>query len=424
MAILNSLARCATIALLLTPISFARAADTASGESLGSRLEPLLQAAEALSPTASAAALTAQAAADRVGGAGTLPDPTMRMQYGEMGCMPGPGLSQETCAQVSVEQEVPLWGKRGIARQIATAHASQAKADQDRIRFDLLAAVKQAYAEYYIASESSRVTTDIRSTVALAANVAQQRYEQALGSQQDAIALKVELAELDTTRTRKEADLRRAAAKLNALLNRPLGAALASPLELPSLPSVEAVNLDELMKRARDTNPTLKAQDSVIAAATGTKTLAEKSWYPDVTFGVSMMNQSRQSPAYAGMISLKIPLNVAQRRAETSAATSEIGAVRNRRDAAEAEIRGALETTFWSLKEAQEIAAILHGSHIPQANLALNSALSGYSQGRVALSSVLDAERHVLQNQIEHLMALLDQQKAAAEIERLIGGPL
>lgn len=424
MTVLISLARCATIALLLSPLSFARAADIASSENLGSRLEPLLQAAEALSPAASSAALTAQAAADRVGGAGTLPDPTVRMQYGEMGCMPGPGLSQESCAQISIEQEFPLWGKRGIARQIATAHASQARADQDRIRFDLLAAVKQTYAEYYVASESSRVTTDIRSTVALAADVAQQRYEQALGSQQDALALKVELAELDTTRTRKEADLRRATAKLNALLNRPLGAPLAPPLELPSSPSLEAVSLDDLMKRARDTSPALKAQDSLIAAATGTKTLAEKSWYPDVTFGVSMMNQSRQSPAYAGMISLKIPINAAQRRAETSAATSEIGAARNRREAAEAEIRGALETTFWSLKEAQDIAAILHGSHIPQANLALNSALSGYSQGRVALSTVLDAERHVLQNQIEHLMALLDQQKAAAEIERLIGGTL
>lgn len=422
MSILHRLARCAAILPLLVPI-YAKAADPDS-EGLGSHLEPLLEAAQSLSPSASAAALSAQAAADRVGGAGTLPDPTFRLQYGDVSCMPGPHLTTEACSQISVEQEFPLWGKRDLARNIADAQATRVGADRDRIRLELTEAVKQAYADYYVASESIRITADIRGTVSLAADVAQKRYEQALGTQQDAIALKVELAELDTAQTRKQADVRRAVAKINALLNRPLGAVLAAPIELPSAPNYETLSVDDLLKRARNTNPILKAQDAAIAAAAGTKTLAEKSWYPDVTLGVTMMNQSRQSPSYAGMVSLKIPLNAAQRRAETSAATSEMGAAQNRRDAAEADIRGALEASFWSLKEAQDIAAILHGSHIPQADLSFKSALSGYSQNRVALSAVLDAERHVLQNQIEHLVALRDQQKAIAEIERLIGGTL
>jgi cobalt-zinc-cadmium efflux system outer membrane protein len=418
-------ARCAAVLFLLAPFAAPRAAEPASAEPLGSRLEPLLAAAQSLSPTARAAALSAQAASDRAGGTGTLPDPTIRLQYGEMNCMPGADpIRPASCTQLSVEQEFPLWGKRGLARDVASAHATQAGADSDRIRLELLAAVKQAFAEYYVANESIHITVDIRSTVSLAAELAQRRYEQALGSQQDAIALKVELAELDIARTRKEAGLRRAAARINALLNRPINAPLGSPAELPAAPNADALNLDDLVRRARDANPILKGQDAAIAAAAGTKTLAEKSWYPDFTLGVSMMNQARQSPGYAGMVSVKIPLNTAQRRAETSAARSEMDAARGRREAADAEIRGALETSFWSLKEAQGIAAILHESHIPQANLSLKSALSGYGQNRVALTTVLDAERHVLQNQNEHLMALMDQQKAIAELERLIGGPL
>jgi outer membrane protein TolC len=420
---LRFLARCAAILLVLVPLS-AIAAEAAS-ESLGSRLEPLLQAAQSMSPTASAAALEAQAATDRLGGAGTLPDPTFRLQYGDVSCMLGSDPSRpEACTQISVEQEFPLWGKRDLARDIASAHALQAGADRNRIRLELMAAVKQAYAEYYVASESIRITADIRGTVALAAEVAQKRYEQALGTQQDAIALQVELAELDTAQTRKQADLRRAAARLNALLDRPLNAALATPVELPPVPSLDTLSLDDLLERARDANPTLKAQDAAIAAASGSKMLAERGWYPDFILGVSMMSQSRQSPAYAGMVSVRIPLNAAQRRAEIGAATSEVAAARNRRDAAEADIRGALEASFWSLREAQDIAGILHGSHIPQASLALKSALTGYSQNRVALSSVLDAERHVRQTRIEHLATLMDQQKAVAEIERLIGGSI
>ena len=309
-----------TALLLLLSLSTARAADTSQ---LGSRLEPILEAAQAMNPSAAAAALSAEASLNKVGGAGTLPDPTFRAQYGEMNCMPGPvPMRSETCTQLSIEQEFPLWGKRGLAREVATAQASQAAADRDRVKLDIVAAAKQAFAEYYVAYESARITDDIRRTVGLTADVAQKRYEQALGTQQDAIALKVELAELDTATTRKEADKRRATARINALLNRPIGQPLAAPEELPSTPSYETLSLDKLLARAQQTNPAIKAQDAAIAMASGAKSLAEKSWYPDVTVGVSMMDQAHYAPAYAGMLSLKIPLNAAQRRAETRARCS------------------------------------------------------------------------------------------------------
>jgi outer membrane protein, heavy metal efflux system len=342
-----------------------------------------------------------------------------------MNCMPGPDpMRSESCAQYGIEQEFPLWGKRGLAREIARAHAAQAGADRDRVRLEVLASVREAFAEYYAAHQSAALTEQIRQTVLLAANVAQSRYEQALGSQQDAIMLRVEIAELDAGLARKRADERRAGSRLNALLNRPLDAPLASPEALPAIPDSSALNLNALMERARSANPALKAQDAAIAAASGTKALADKSWYPDVTVGVSAMAQSQRSQAYAGMLSVKLPFNTAQRRADQSAAISELGAAKTRRDAAEAEIRGNLERSYLDLQEGEQIAAILHESHIPQAELALRSALSAYGESRAPSSAVLEAERHTLQNQIEHLSAQLQQQKAVADIERLIGGEL
>ena len=43
----------------------------------------------------------------------------------------------------------------------------------------------------------------------------------------------------------------------------------------------------------------LTAQDAAIAAASGSKALADKIWYPDVTFGVAAMAQSQRSQAYS-----------------------------------------------------------------------------------------------------------------------------
>src|SRR5258708_3977615 len=110
MPVLLALRRCVAVLLLLMPFSLPAAADNSlNGPPLGSRLEPLLEAARSLSPSASAAALSAEAALDRVGGAGTLPDPTVRVQYGEMNCMPGEvTMKTETCTQFTLEQEFPL----------------------------------------------------------------------------------------------------------------------------------------------------------------------------------------------------------------------------------------------------------------------------------------------------------------------------
>ena len=427
MPIHSALARVGAILALMVMSGSASAAEQnlSNDAALGARLEPLLNAVQTMSPTLSAAALTAEAALNRVDGAGTLPDPTFRVQLKDIDREPGGILPQRfNRIDYTVEQEFPLWGKRGIARDIAGAQASQAGAERDTVKLDLLAAVKQTFAAYYVAYESIATTRAIRQTVTLAAEVAQKRYEQTLGSQQDAIMLKVEVADLDTAIIRKETDERRAAAKLNALLNRSLDAPLAVPEALPALPSDTVLSPSTLFDRARGTNPRIKALDATINAAYGTKTLAEKSWYPDVTLGLSIVDQSRHWQGYEAMVSVKIPLNNAQRRAETSATTSELGAARNKRDAALADLRGGIETSYWNFTEAQRVAAILHESHIPQAELALKSALSGYAQNRVTLTVVLDASRHALQNQLEHLTALYQQQIAVAEIERLVGAPL
>src|SRR6185312_4882450 len=101
MPVLAVLSRSALVLALSLSLSSARAADVGDA-SLGARLQPLLDAAQSMSPAAAAAALSAAAAANRVNGAGTLPDPTLRAQYGEMNCMPGPvPMQTETCTQLS-----------------------------------------------------------------------------------------------------------------------------------------------------------------------------------------------------------------------------------------------------------------------------------------------------------------------------------
>ncbi|MHB1207348.1 MAG: TolC family protein [Rhodospirillaceae bacterium] len=392
---------------------------------LGASADALVAQAQAMSPDLAAAALDAEAALRRAEGAGTLPDPTFRVQLKDVDRERG-GVLPDRVNRIdyTVEQEFPLWGKRDLARSIAGANAARMAADRDQVGLNLVAAVKIAYADYYGAHEATTVATDIKRTLDLMAEVAQRRYEQGGGSQQDAIMARVEAAHLETELVRRESDRRRAVARINALLNRSIDAPLASPQALPLLPPADRLVLSALVTRLDDRNPRLKAQDAAIAAATGSRSLAEKAWYPDVAVGLSVVDQNRRWQGYEAMVSVKIPLNGTLRRAEIGAATAELGAARNRRDALAAQARQELEAAYWDFDEARRIAAVLHETHIPQAELALKSAVAGYQQNRITFLTLLEAQRRAFQNQLEHLTSVVGEQRALAQIEKMLGGPL
>ncbi|MGE3335953.1 MAG: TolC family protein [Rhodospirillaceae bacterium] len=407
--------------LILPLISSARAQDAA----LGTDVDGLVAEARRLSPDLGAAALQAEAALARAQGAGTLPDPTFRLQLKDIDrARASVEPTRVNRIDYTVEQEFPLWGKRGLAHSVAGANAAQIVASRDQTELELVAAVKAAYGDYYGAYEASRITTEIKQTLDLMAQVAQQRYEQGLGSQQDAILANVEAAHLQTELLRRETDQRRAAARLNALLNRPINSSFAAPGLLPAPPPAETLVLPALVSRLESANPMLKAQDAAIAAASGTQSLARKSWYPDVAVGLSVVDQNRRWQGYEAMVSVKIPLNGTLRRAEISAATSELAAARNRREGLLARSREQLEAAYWDFEEASRIAVILHETHIPQTELAMKSAATAYQQNRIDFLTLLEAQRRALQNRLEHLTFLVNQNRALAQIEKLVGGTL
>jgi outer membrane protein TolC len=103
------------------------------------------------------------------------------------------------------------------------------------------------------------------------ARVAQDRYAQGRGSQQEVYKAEVENTRLATELVRLEAKRRGAAARLNALLARPIDAPLARPVKLRALPSDAALAPAALMQRARAGNPSLAGGDAQIAAAAAGK---------------------------------------------------------------------------------------------------------------------------------------------------------
>lgn len=405
-----------------------RSTDAASRSMIpGATVDDLLTMAHQMSPEVAAAALDTEAALARVDAAGRLPDPTFITEFKDIDRQRNTALPDQLArVEYRIEQDFPLWGKLRLEEEVARARAGTARETQRATELEVASRIKTVFAAYYAAFEGGRLTRDLYGAVATLADVTQSRYAQGLGEQEDVIRGEVEKTRLRTELVRFEADQRQTAAQLNALLDRPAEAPLASPVALRPVPE-ETTTLAELLERGRSDNPTLGAAQSQIAAAEGDRALVQKSWYPDVTLGVTFqqfVDQPGRSPGYEAMIGAKVPLQWGLREAWEREAAANLAAARQRRDAAAANVRGDIASAFWALDGSRRIASVLKDVQLPQSRLAFQVALRGYEQGRSNLNTVLDTEQRAFETLLRLLAVQVEQQARLAEIERLIGRDL
>jgi outer membrane protein, heavy metal efflux system len=388
----------------------------------GATLDEVLAIARRLSPDLAARALDTEAAQARVTIAGSLADPTLRITSDEIDRTSGP---RQNKMFFTVEQEFPLWGKRDLKRAQAGAEVARTEADARITEVELVEKVKVAFAQYYQADQAIRTTEDLHRVVHDIARVAQDRYTQGHGSQPEVYKAEVETTRLSTELVRLEAKRRGAAARLNALLARPIDAPLARPVKLRALPSDAALAPAALMQRALAGNPSLAGGDAQIASATAGKQLADKSWYPDVMLKAGAIDRTGNGPnGYLAEIGLRVPLQWGLHEAQQREAAAQVGAAQARRQGLELQIQSELGELVADLAGSRQTGDLIRTQLLPQSQALLRSGVAGYGLGRAELVDVLRAEHDLADQRIELLSAEFDQQRQLAAIERLIGGDL
>ena len=411
----------ALLAILLVAVP-ACAEAPVSLQAPGATLDEVLAIARRLSPGLAARALDTEADQARVTIAGSLADPTLRITSDEIDRTSGP---RQNKMFFTVEQEFPLWGKLDLRRDQASADVARSHADTRVTETELIEKVKVAFAQYYQSDQAIRTTEDLHRVVHDMARVARERYAQGRGLQQEVYKAEVEITRLSTEIVRLEAKRRSAAARLNALLVRPIDAPLARPVKLRPLPSDAALTPDALMQRVRAGNPSLAGRDAQIAAAAAGKQLADKNWYPDVMLKAGAIDRTGNGPnGYLAEIGLRVPLQWGLHEAQQREAAAQVGAAQARRQAQELQIQGEAREFLADLAGTRKTADLIRRQLLPQSQALLRSGVAGYGLGRSDLVDVLRAEHDLADLRIEVLSAEFDQQRQLAAIERLIGGDL
>jgi outer membrane protein TolC len=414
-------------ALLLLLPAAPRAAE--AEQVIGGHVESLLEFARARHPEFAALRAEAEAAAARVEPAGALPDPVLRTELRNVtnaGSDAGASIlpSRVGSTRYAVSQTLPWFGKRDLRREVAGAGADEAQARARAGWLDLATRIKLNYAQHHVHLISIRYAQENLDLMRRLAEIARLRYASGLANQQDALRAQGEITAMQTDLVMLEGESAQASARMRALLGRPDNVRLHPPEHLRTLPPPVKLDFAALEGRLRANNPQLVTDDARISGAEKARDLVQRNRYPDVNVGLAPIQVGNRVAEWELMFEINLPLQRDSRRQQEREADLMLEAARLRRQGNLNQSLADLSESLAGLEIAQRLESLVASGLLPQAELNLNSALTGYENGRSDFAVVLDAHRQLRKARNDLVKARGDQQMRLAEIERLVGEDL
>jgi len=384
-------------------------------------LATVLEQARRKNPEINAADARAHAMGERPIQQGTLPDPTIGAKYhNESFDGFTLGDSEFTYYEFSVEQEIPFPGKLGLRQSIAERGALREQAMRDATLLAVLARAAVAYFDLAVVDRSIELLRESRSTLEILARQAETAYSVGIAAQQDLLRATQERTDVDVKLTAFAQKRIAAESSLNALLDRPPDAPLASAVLPPAPPPSRP--LAELQERLRERAPELKAAHEDVLAASDGVDLAQREYLPDFAVMGAYSNKSRLEPEWEVGLAVRVPLYFwrRQRPALAEADWNRIAAEHTRRNT-QVTLEARLRELHSMAEASSKVVALYSERLIPQAELTLESARSSYAVGKVDFMTVLNAFLSVLDYRMRVAEETGALHRARAEIASILG---
>jgi outer membrane protein, heavy metal efflux system len=376
-----------------------------------------LRYAETNNPGIAAAFARWKAAEQKITQATALPDPTVGYKYRF-----NPRGDNER-QMIEAEQMLPWFGKLDLQGEAAAAAAKVERARYEAARVKLFSDLKSAWSEYYFVGKSVESVKENIKLMKGFEEIALARYQTSKGTQQDVIRAQIELATLEN-QLRSLQDLRKpAAAKVNAMMNRPVEAELGWPKELAR----DDIKFDdaELGRLLRD-NWDIVAAQSEIARSRSDISLARKGYNPDVTVGMeysdrTAMGDEPGKDAYTGKVSVNLPIWRQRLEAGVDEAWARhLAAVADKREMTNT-LGADLKMAAYSYRDAKRRVALYKDVLVPRQTESIEALMRSYQAGSATFLEFIDAQRTLLEFRLSYHRALADEATSLARIEMLIG---
>ncbi len=371
-------------------------------------------------PELQAMALAVQAMQAREMPAGALPDPQFAIEWRDIdGDDPTLDPSDVGSTKYQFQQRFPLWGKRGLARDVARARTSVADAERRARALELLAATERAYVRYWHGSAASTALERVIAVMNGIEKLATARYRQGIVPLQDSLQAQVELTLMEHDRIALDSERRMAGAELNGLLGRAADAPLAVPREKPEL--AIPWRLDYLMEQLDQVHPQVLVALAEVEAAAHQRELVLRNRYPDVTLSVAPIQHGQRVENWEVMVGVEIPLQQRRRRSEESEARLLERSAELQLEAVRTRLRADAAARYAAWQSAEHHRMLVQGTLLVQTEASWRAARAGYAVAQVDFMTLLDALRAWRAAELSQYDVSREALESAAGLRALIG---
>lgn len=385
------MSRCVALALALAGIAcFAQPKEELGGDGA---LRVLVQ--EALEAKPELAELVAQtrAAQERVPQAGAWPEPMLqvgvqndsfnRWQVGTM---------ETSWVSFMASQTFPFPGKVGLREAVARADVRLTELQVARVRLSTIAEVRRGYLALQLVRERKSLLEQLVALSTRLVEVARIRLESGTGAQSEVLRAQVELSRVNQRRYLLEAEERLETEALNRLRRQPLDKQIQTTSRLNTTPMPSLLSEEEFLALARQHSPELLRAQAAVNRAEGSVSLAQRSYFPDLSVSAGVMLRGKLEPMWALTVGVPLPVfagtrqsrAVSEAEAQSQAAGSGVAVVEQLlalRAHQRVEAMKALRAVFQNYQE----------SLLVQAAAAAESTMTQYIAGRATFAAVLEA---------------------------------
>lgn len=325
-----------------------------------------------------------------------------------------------------VQQTFPFPGKLSNAGASAEALAAATQASYREMERAVVARVKAAYYQLYLAQQRLAINAENQELVRQFVRSAARRYEVGTGSQPDVLKAQTELSTLLNDALILEQEKRLAEAGLNTVLARPAeGAFPRIPEDRLDQPLFTYAQLEPVVLEAR---PDLQARRALVQSAGAEASLARRQYYPDLMLKFTYKDIAGTGRDYwAAMAAVDIPIapwSAGRVGGRVEEATSNIARAEADLDTARLQALLDLQAALVGVRTNRDRVLLFRDTVIPQAHQALLATTAAYQANRTDFLNLLDSYRVLLQRRLDSFHAVAAYLGSIAELERAVGLPL
>ncbi|MBD3422457.1 MAG: hypothetical protein GF398_20270 [Chitinivibrionales bacterium] len=357
-----------------------------------------------------------------------LPEPSLSAGYfiSEVETRVGPQR-----AKLGASQNIPWPGKLQAQRGVAEANAAATHQELETARTELAAAIADVYAALYATGRAISISHDNLKLLRYMERVLRTRYAAASVAQTSVLKVQVEAAVLDDNISSLGSRAATQRERLKALLGGEFTRPIDFPHELPDLAPDPAQ--DALIDSLKLLNPALQRAAFLTLHAERNVTLAKAALAPDFMLMTDYIiteetSSSMVTPGENGKdpwiigLSFTLPLRITTNASEISQAR----ALRAQAAAGEKDLRNTLSARavefYRHYHDTQRKIALYESVLVPKARQTLSLLQEAYANSQATLLDFLDAQRRLLDLEIEYARLQAQLLQTTGRLDMLTGG--